>query len=272
MSKPASKTLIGAFVLGAMVLVITALMVFGSGKFFAHRNTYVLYFDGSVKGLNVGSPVMFRGVKVGQVTDIKLLFDPNDLSAVIPVYIEVDPGNFSSVADSMGPSIFEKVKKYAYLKPLINKGLKAQLQMQSFVTGQLMINLDFYPERQARIVALDGKYPEIPTIPTSFEQLSKTLQELNLNELYNKFMQTIEGLEKIVSAPGAKDTLPALRDTLKETDETLALMQSAFRDNAKLGYDMNNAIKELNATARSLRSLADYLDRHPEALIRGKKK
>jgi paraquat-inducible protein B len=271
MSKPVSKTLIGAFVLGALVLVVAALMVFGSGKLFSGRNTYVLYFDGSVKGLNMGSPVMFRGVKVGQVSDINLLFNPEDFSAVIPVYIEVDPGNFSSVAEVLRPSIFGKIKRYAYLKPLIDKGLKAQLQMQSFVTGQLMINLDFYPDRPARFVGLEKKYPEIPTVPTSLEQLTRTLQELNLHELYNKFMQTIDGLEQIVGAPGARDSLPALRHTLKQADDTLALIHSAFRDNAKLGYDMNIAIKELNATARSLRSLADYLDRHPEALIRGKK-
>lgn len=270
MSKPVNKTLIGAFVLGAVALVVAALMVFGSGKFFSKKNTYVLFFEGSVKGLNIGSPVMFRGVKIGEVMDIKLLYNPKALSAIIPVYVEIDPKNFT-VPDEMKDSSLKQMGQYAYLKPLIEKGLKAQLQMQSFVTGQLMINLDFYPDKPVSLVGLDKKYPEVPTIPTSLEQLTKTLQDMNLHELYKKFMNSMEGIDKIVNAPGAKDSLTAVRNTLNQADQTLATIQSVVRDNEKLGYDLNSTLKELNKAARSLRTLADYIDRHPEALIKGKK-
>ena len=91
MSKPASKTLIGVFVLGALVLAVIALVIFGSGKFFERRITYVMYFDGSVKGLNIGSPVVFRGVKIGSVKDIELKADVKDFKLFIPVYVQVEP-------------------------------------------------------------------------------------------------------------------------------------------------------------------------------------
>jgi paraquat-inducible protein B len=95
MAKKVNRTLIGAFVLGAIVLVVAGVMVFGSGKFFAKTNTYVMFFEGSVKGLNVGSPVVFRGVKIGEVTNVRLIFDPAKLSALIAVYAEVDPESWS---------------------------------------------------------------------------------------------------------------------------------------------------------------------------------
>ena len=268
MSKPANKTLIGTFVVGAIGLIIASVLVFGSGAFFKEKKKYVLYFEGSVKGLNVGAPVMFRGVKIGAVTDIKLRFDPRDLSTIIPVYIEIDPGLLTVPKE--GSTLLESAKESEYMKGLIEKGMKAQLQMQSFVTGQLIINLDFYPAKPMKLAGFEERYLEIPTVPTEFEQLAKTLQELNLEKLYGKFMNAMEGIDKIVNAPGASDSLPAARDTLKQTEQTMALIQTMLQNNAKLGYDMNSTLKELHAAARSLRILSDYLERHPEALIRGK--
>jgi paraquat-inducible protein B len=269
MSKPANKTLIGTFVVGAIVLVVASLLVFGSGAFFKKTGKFVLYFDSSVKGLNVGAPVMFRGVKIGQVTSILLRFNPRDLSTIIPVYIEIDPGLLT--IPEAERSLVEKAKKYQFMKGLIAKGLKAQLQMQSFVTGQLMINLDFYPEKPVKLAGVEKRYLEIPTVPTSLEQLTKTLQNLDLNELYKKFMNSMSGIDRIVNAPGASESLPAARDMLKQAQQTLAALQVTVQSNAKLGYDMNSMMKELNRTARSLRILSDYLERHPESLIRGKK-
>src|SRR5512139_3715931 len=128
MAKKVNRTLIGAFVLGAIILVVAGVMVFGSGKFFAKRNTVVMFFEGSVKGLNVGSPVVFRGVKIGEVTNVRLLFDPQKLSALIAVYAEVDPESFTVSVPGEEKSVLEKARRGALLKPLVEKGLKAQLQ------------------------------------------------------------------------------------------------------------------------------------------------
>ncbi len=272
MSKPVSKTMIGVFVVGAVALVVMALLVFGSGKFFSKKSTYVLFFKDSVKGLNVGAPVLLKGVKVGQVKNIKLLADPDDLSFFIAVYIEIDKETFTLIEHEEHSVIFEKMRRYEYLKPLIKKGLKAQLQTQSFVTGQLIINIDFYPDKIVRLVGIEDDYQEIPTIPSSMEQLTKTLQNLDFEKLYNKIMDVVTGIDNIVNAPGAKDSLPALRDALRQAEQTFDSVETTLQKNQKLGYDMDSTLKELNSAVRSLRALADYLERHPEALIKGKKR
>jgi len=272
MSKPVSKTMIGVFVVGAVALVVLALVVFGSGTFFSKKSTYVLFFEDSVKGLNVGAPVLLKGVKVGQVKNIKLLADPDDLTFFIAVYIEIDKERFTLIEHEEHSVIFEEMRQREDLRPLIEKGLKAQLQQQSFVTGQLLINIDFYPEKPVKLVSIEDEYQEIPTIPGSMEQLTKTLQNLDFEKLYEKIMDVVSGIDKIVNAPGAKDSLPALRDALRQAEQTFDKVQSTIQKNEKLGYDMDSTLEELNSAVRSLRALADYLERHPEALIRGKNK
>jgi len=326
MSKPVNKTLIGVFVLGAVALAVTAILIFGSGKFFAPVKKFVMFFEGSVKGLNVGAPVILRGVKIGEVTGIQLRFDPKHLTTVIPVYVEIDPRTFT-VPEEFKPLAKDVEKKYVFIQPLIEKGLKAQLQMQSFVTGQLMINLDFYPDKPIKLVGFEKKYPEIPTVPTPMEELTKTLQDLKPEELYKKVMLTVEGIERIVNSPELISAIRSVNQTMKSADslvknidaqagpllsnlqksseaarnalteveralspeegipaqlaETLQTANSALRQAEKTletaqnvagdnGYELNRTLKELSSSARSIRFLADYLERHPESLLRGK--
>ena len=176
MSKQANKKAIGAFVVAALVLALAAIIVFGSGKFFVERNLFVTFFEGSVKGLRVGAPVVFRGVKVGEVTKMMIYAHRDDQSFKIPVILEIQEDNFKSI----GPEI-EDAKKY--VQELIKKGLRAQLQMQSMVTGQLMVNLDFYPDTPVRLVGTDKiviakGVMELPTIQTAMQKLGKTLEDI----------------------------------------------------------------------------------------------
>jgi paraquat-inducible protein B len=329
MSKKASKTLIGAFVLGALVLIVAGLVIFGSGKFLTKNVKYVMFFEGSVKGLQVGAPVVFRGVKIGQVTDIGLVVDPKNLSIHIPVYIEIEPGKFLTPS----AKIF-KPKPYQYYHALIEKGLKARLDMQSYVTGLLQIGLDFYPDKPIRLLGLVKKYPEIPTVPTTMEELAKTIQKLPLKEITEKLDRIMGGLDEIVNSPelkgsiasanqllkdldavardmdarleplatsltktseaargtlvqaektlkmnegvpgeiasDMKETLKASRSTLEEAQKTMAGFKQIADQNANLGYDMSRTLEQMTALSRSLRSLTDYLERHPEAFIKGK--
>jgi paraquat-inducible protein B len=325
MSKKINKTVIGAFVIGAIGLLVVAVLIFGSGKFFAATKKFVMFFEGSVKGLNIGSPVMFHGVKIGEVTEIQLRFNPKDLTAVISVYTEIDPRKF------IVPEQYQHEKeelteseKYGYIKPLIRKGFKAQLQTQSFVTGQLMINLDFHPDKPIKMVGLEKKYPEIPTIPTTMEELTKTIAELPLKEIVTKLELTIDGIHKLVNSPETKESMESInatlkstqelvqqinqkidplmesltktsdtaQETLKETKDTISVLKddtketleaardalkqtekslNTFSDDSRFAYEMNKTLKELSAAARSMRLLSDYLERHPEALLKGKK-
>jgi paraquat-inducible protein B len=327
MSKKASKTLIGAFVLGAVVLIVAGVVIFGGGKFFTKTQTYVAFFEGSVKGLQVGAPVTFRGVKIGQVSKIILDFNPQDMSVVIPVYIEIDPESFHAEFKA-------QPTPYQYYKALIDEGLKARLELQSFVTGQLMVGLDFYPDKPIHLVGRETKYHEIPTVPTTMEELAKTFEKLPLKEITQDLTNTLDGIEKLVNSPelrgsiasmnealkeidkmakningqvgplsaslmetskaatgaltqaektlkmnegasgeiaaGVKDTLKAATLTLDETRKTVEGVRHITAQNENIGYDINRSLEEMTALSRSLRSLTDYIDRHPEAFIRGK--
>jgi len=161
MSKPASKTMIGIFVVVAIALLVAAILILGSGKFFKDNPKFVMYFQGSVKGLSVGSPMVFRGVKVGTVTEIKMLLNPKDLSLVIPVYVEFERESLGAVPGSESSEMYKKATgtRGFLVKELIGQGLRAQLEMQSIVTGQLMVALDLHPDKPAKLVGYDPKYP-----------------------------------------------------------------------------------------------------------------
>jgi paraquat-inducible protein B len=317
MSKSANKTLVGAFVLGALALAVIAVVVFGGGRLFADKETMVMYFSGSVKGLNVGSPVVFRGVRVGSVKDIVLQFDTKDLAFLIPVYVEID---FDKIDVVGAPEADER----AYFDALIEKGLRAQLELQSMVTGQLMINLDFNPKAPARFVGIDKRYRELPTTTSGLEELLKTAQELPLKDLFDKLLKAIEGIERVVNSPNISaslqsldDSLAKLRDVMVKVDKdigpimtnlndisksiktiakegesvpgqlnkTLGTAQDALKqgekalvsirnmtaENSALQQDLSIALREISNAARSLRYLTDYLQKHPESLIQGKK-
>jgi paraquat-inducible protein B len=128
MSKPIGKPIIGAFVVGAVVLAVAGLIVLGGGEFLKKKYMRVMYFDGSVKGLKVGAPVTFRGVEVGTVTQISLRANPKDLTIRIPVIVEIDPASIETTTG--GPFV-------DHIPDLIKRGLRAQLDLQSLVTGQL---------------------------------------------------------------------------------------------------------------------------------------
>jgi len=316
MSKAASKTLIGAFVLGAIALAVLAVMIFGSGKIFSKRPVYVMFFEGSVKGLNEGSPVNFRGVKIGSVKDIELKFDAKDLVFLIPVYVEIDPAKVTGSKSTIGGA--------EVWKELIQKGLRAQLELQSFVTGQLMINVDFFPGKPARYVGMDKRYPEIPTVSSPLDELLRTAEQLPLKELFDKLLKSIEGIEKVANSPQIGSSLESLSEGLKESrkilakidreigptmanlketsdsikafadksqnvpatlEKTLATAQSSLKqaertfvsvqklasDNSVLVYQIDSALDEVAKASRSVRSLSDYIYRHPESLIKGKR-
>jgi len=331
MSKPANKTLIGLFVVGAVALAVIAIAILGSGTFFTKRPRFVLFFPGSVNGLTVGSPVQFRGVKIGEVTSISASFNPKDLSIMIPVYVETEPESLHVPVEYRNSV---SGKPYEFIQRLVEKGLKAQLRMKSLITGQLYVAVDFFPEKPTRVVGLDKKYPEIPTIPSTSEVLMATLEQVPLTEITNKLLKVTEGVERIVNSPELKGSMKnldaGLRDlgglirnidaevkplstsvqetssaargafsqaqktlafnegipgkvadnlqnTLKKVDATLEEMRGAIASyekladrNVNIGYDLSKTLQEIDGAARSIRSLTDYLERHPEALVKGK--
>jgi len=358
MSKKSNPTLIGAFVVGAIVLAILGAVVFGSGKFFTPVDRYVAFFEGSVKGLDVGAPVNFRGVRIGNVSDVILDMDPQTLDTYIRVYMDVEQGK--SVA---GQSSAFRQKR---VETLINKGLRSQLELQSLVTGKLSIAVDFHPDTPVKLVGRDTSVPEVPTIPTSTEvlkaNLTDTLQKLsdmpidkigqNLNEIlagvntlvdrvekgrsveeiqetFTETRETIEDLhakiaptldnlnaaiddiqiltEKVttkvdpltadfqdttrtardtmdairtaarmkegeagVLARDLHDTLDSARAALDRANSALASFELAAGKDSALLQELQNTLQELSASARAIRTMAQYLEQHPESVLHGK--
>jgi paraquat-inducible protein B len=353
MSKPVNKTMIGLFVVGAIVLVVVAIGVLGSGKLFKEITPYVMVFEGSVKGLNVGSPVVFRGVKIGSVSSIRMRADGATKALTILVYADFDPSQIEVInVDKATAKEVTLKDRYANMRELIVRGLRAQLEMQSIVTGQLQIALDFYPDKPAVYTGSVTTVEEIPTIPTPLQQLTKKLENLPIEEIFNKMNSALDGISELVRSPELKESVSNLNNALKDVQhlvrnvdaqvkplsaglsetisDTQRLIKNADSQVASLGPNLNEAIgdvrklikkadgsvdelrvglvdmikiataaiseaekvlEELRATARSdsvlmyrvteslsevekaarsLSTLMDYLERHPEALLRGK--
>ncbi|MCB2217739.1 MlaD family protein [Desulfofustis glycolicus] len=228
MSKKASTAMIGLFVLGAIGLALAGVVLFGSGKLFRPTVKYVMYFDGSVKGLSVGAPVVFRGVKIGSVTDIILQGNLQEMRFTVPVIAEVDLGRFQiSKGD---PEAID------YERDLLDKGLRAQLQTQSLVTGQLMIDIDFRPERPSRLVANVTDYPQIPTIPSTVEEIAQKIEDLPIQQLIKRVNDLVGGLEQLVNSTEMQE-LPHVmsqaateaRTLLKTIDDEVGLLSADAR-------------------------------------------
>ncbi len=304
MRRQANPTLIGAFLLGSIILAVVGVLIFGSGDFFAEKRNFVLFFDGSVKGLTVGAPVMFRGVKIGSVTDIKVWFNRENLKICIPVYITIEPSRFTFIGtDSALRSRLKESDKTELMNSLVTQGLRAQLQIQSLVTGQLFIQCDFFPEKPVVLRGFDPEHYEVPTIPSQIDELTKTIEKLPLEELVNKLMHAVEGIDKLVHSPELSGSISALQQALNDfgalvknidgevdpvaasfsktaeaaqaaldqINKTFEAIEGTTGKDSPLYHEINNVIEDLSAAVRSIRVMADYLERHPEALIRGKK-
>jgi paraquat-inducible protein B len=347
MSKKANKTAIGGFVVGALALIVVGVLIFGSGKFLAKKETYVMYFEGSVNGLNEGAPLVFRGVKIGSVTRILLVANTDDLSFRIPVFVDVERKHFTLTGDE---ALDLSPKEQLVL--LVARGLRAQLIAQSMVTGQLMVELDFHRDKPAKLVAGDSEYLEIPTIRSGMDDLVKQIAEAPIEDILKKVLSAVDGIEKAVNSREVKKSLSSLEQTLKnlnklvlnidsrieplistveetvkdygrlarnmdrqvepvlsgiveterhankmvknvdaqvtllgsrideasksasaalvEAKKTLNTIEGLTGKDSQMIYQMTATLKELSAAARSIRVWADYLERHPEALVRGK--
>ena len=167
MSKKANPTLIGAFVVGAVVLVFAAIAIIGSGQLFRKTYEFVLYFEGSVSGLREGASVKYKGVEIGTITSILLQLGDGVDANRIPVIIKLDANKISG-SRGVGGSLTDP----AGLKAAIDRGLRGQLQTESIVTGVLFVALDLFPDSPIKFVQPPGsRYQEIPTIPTTLQKV-----------------------------------------------------------------------------------------------------
>lgn len=270
---------------------------------FTRKVPFLVNFEGSARGLHPGSPVETRGIRIGQVTDVRLAYSESLRNLVVRTLIEIEPERIQAVDAATGTPQAPQQD----VGGLVAQGLRAQLKTGNLLTGELLVDLDFHPEAQAANMTTSGDFPVIPAVPTDLEaiQASATaildkLADLPIEELIGSLNNTVKAVEAMVAAPGTQDavasvsrsmaslqetlgrletnagpvlaslktTTDAAALTLRQAQETLAAAERTL--GPRLNADVTDVMRELQNAARSIRVFADYLERHPEALIRGR--
>jgi len=204
MSEKNNTVAIGVFVVGAMLIAISAAIFFGGTGWGGNKNKVVMVFEGSVKGLSIGAPVALRGVQIGQVTDIHLIFDTSTIDITMTVEAEIDGDSFETRGNAEG-----------YLgDEMIARGLRAQLNSQSILTGLLYIQLDFHPNSPVNIVDLDSPYDQIPTIPTDLQRITKGLESMDFIGVANDIQSIANSLNAFVNTEAFQNIPEDLHNSL----------------------------------------------------------
>ena len=331
MSKQANPTIIGVFVMGAVLIALLGITVFTSGQWFTAKSRYVIYFNESVNGLSIGALVKMQGVPIGKVTDIQVQLDPETKRILTPVFIEIDHQKCKQILDLKDPHSDKMV-----MEQLIKDGLRMQLQYTSLVTGQLYIESLLNPKLPIKLTGLNKDFAELPAITSSSQEVQKNitdaireLQNLDFHELFTELLITIKNIKQITGSDETKQAIHALsasltelqgilttfnkhsvsivvnaETTLKHSSSAMQKLDNAtepllddiqqtiantnltlnqlkvsaedigevFNGDAQLQRNLNSTLLELGRSAKSLRLLANYLERHPEAIIQGKKR
>lgn len=228
MSRKADPALIGVFVLGAIALAVITILLVAGDDWFSKRSQHMLYFEGAAQGLQVGAPVVFLGVKVGTVKNIRLGLDESSDKFVVPVTIEIEP---HIVRTKGGEQI--DLRDRDTLHRLVERGLRGRLRLQSILTGQLYVDLDFHPEKPARYVGTDRDASEIPTIRTAVQELTARLDNFPME----RFLADVAAISE------------SLRGTL--TSE-----------------EMRNLPRRMDATLKHLEALAGRLDANSGPILK----
>lgn len=315
--------MVGGFLLAAGLVVI-----FGAGEYFKKKDRFVLYFEDSVKGLDVGAPVCFFGVKVGLVTKVEIVFDSRNFTFCTPVYVEVDTERvrlmeYGAEVEQELASMTEK----EFRNELVARGLRAQLKVDSLLTGKLYVDVGMYPDRAFHVAGKSKTLYELPTVLSDISELSRTMDSVSFQSILEGVASTVESVDSLTSSlaeshliqdvseavvefkglvaqtrktvdPLAESIQETARDTRRLVVNSDAGMQKTFgileevgtssrdmmgkagktldsielslgKDSAMI-YRINRMLSEVSETARSMRILVDYLERHPDALVFGK--
>ena len=252
--KKASPKAVGGFVIGAVLIGMIAVIVFGSGRIFQQREQHVAFFTGSLQGLRLGAPVQFRGVQIGTVSEIYIQFDTETLDFLIPVILDINTDLIQDIGEA------EKEPEDS-IEELIEEGLRAQLAVQSFVTGQQAVQLALHPGTPVQMVETDLPYRQIPTIPSAFEVMERTVGNVlqDISDILTDFKGfvgdnrgTIEqGLANISETTvDAKATMADLR---KAAADIAVITETVNKNREAIGDLVDNA----NDTILSYKSLAE---------------
>jgi len=282
MSRRANPTTIGLFVVGAIVLALVGVGALGSGWLLSSRTTFISYFEESVNGLDEGAPVKFKGVPIGEVTDIKIRIDLEDETFQVPVQYAID---LEPVTDTTGLPL--ELDDPELLRRQIERGLRAQLQLESFVTGQLYVELTYVSDPETPVQVQRGApHLEIPTelsplarlgegasgLVTSLQQFDVTrlnenlmtllvnanekLEALDTQELNRTVVSTIESIRALVESEEVRTTLQDMPEATNRLNQTLADTQKLID---RLSQTVDPTAEELQKTGEELRATLEQM-------------
>ena len=265
---------------------------------YVHKIGLMMNFDDSVRGLSVGAPVELRGIQVGKVTEVRFKFDLDTKKLRIPVFAEIDLDRILPEVDINRVLQARELGRFPGMETLIERGLRARLKTGNLLTGQLYVDLDFYNDTPPMKLVYGGERPELPTLPSVSQEfmndaseIMAKLKRLPLDKIGNELLGTVQGSNRLMNSQDIKDTIRSMNTALNDVHQ---LAQTTDKEVVKLTANLNksltsavkvleqidpgspiivdvgNTLEELSASARSIRALSDYLERHPEALLYGK--
>ncbi len=251
MSRTANPVAVGGFVVGTILLAVVITIFVSGGNWFAKREHFVLVYSTSIKGLNVGAPVTIKGVKIGEVVAIKARMASDTLDVFNTVEVEIDPGSLERNGGATGSQLLDE---------LIKRGLRAQLHVQSLLTGLLYIDVDFHPDKPPHYEDIKTAYQQIPTIPTGLEQLTRDFEDINIGKLSENLQQIVSGVNSLVNdkklqnlGKDVAETLAAVRDLANQLNKQSATLGERA---GPLIANSDQAVQEFN---RSLPLLTQSL-------------
>lgn len=266
MKKEVSNRLIGLFVILGLTLMFAFVLAFGIGKYFQERKKFVLYFEGSLHGLDVGAPVEFRGVKVGEVEEIRVELNQTSNELTLPVIVSIQPSQIVETNE------IDNRKNKDLLRNLIAKGLSAEIKNESLLTGSLFVELDLRSNVKFKLHNKIDHIPEIPTVVTHSEKISDMLKTAHntlgsIEKFVNseKLAKSIDDLSAMMKS--GKVAMGAAEITIKDAGHTIVKVDK-FVD--PIAIRLMNSLAEFPDAVTAIRVFADYLSRHPEALLKGK--
>ncbi|MEW6341586.1 MAG: MlaD family protein [Pseudomonadota bacterium] len=236
----------------------------------------VMNFNQSLRGLSVGAPIDFRGIVLGQVTDIGVDYDPQTHTFTMPVTVEVYPDRLRRRIHNAAVPQPQTEASHAILQRLVARGLRGQLRTGNLLTGQLYIALDIFPNAAPASLDLTRDPVELPTIPNTLDALqvqvadiARKLDQIPFDQLGQNLNNSLKNADKLFAQLNT-EVLPQARDTLASAQQTFSSAQATLQQDSPMQSDVHEALQELTRTLQSLNALSDYLERHPESLLRGK--
>ena len=282
MNTKANPTLVGVFVLGAILIAVGATIFLGTTKLFTKEKRCICFFQQSVAGLQVGSPVKFKGVPIGQVKNIQIRFNA-DATTYVKILFDI---NTDTVVNNLGADI--SILDEGSDRKQTDRGLRATLAYESLITGLIYLELDYHENAPPPVFLQgDNAYTEVPTLPSNieailenatksvaklgkvdFEGLGKDLQELlqtankglsqiQFDELNTALKRAADSISGLATSPELKDTLASARQALADLSKTLTSLQAQIDP---LGRQLTPTLEQLRKTLVGLQKTTTQIN------------